>query len=95
MEVFIEVPELTDLMSNRSSSAEGSNSSESQFVTIRSINFAEGDEIQKGDIFALVTNKYGSIDVEAPANGVITEICREEDDIVSAGEIVAVLDTED
>lgn len=55
----------------------------------------EGEEIEEGeDLVSMVTDKAG-FDVPSPAKGVVKKICKEEDDVVQVGEVLAILEVPD
>ena len=91
MEVRIEVPELTEVLS-----PSGGNADQVAInrATISQIHFEEGDEIQQGEVFASISNKYGTYDIVAPASGLLLFVWHEEGDTVASDEVLARIDTD-
>ena len=53
-----------------------------------------GDAIEEGeDLVEMATDK-ATFNVPCPAKGVIKKICKEEDDVVAVGEVLAILEVE-
>jgi pyruvate/2-oxoglutarate dehydrogenase complex dihydrolipoamide acyltransferase (E2) component len=56
---------------------------------------SEGEEVRKGeDLVEMVTDK-AKFDVPCPATGVVKTLCKEEDDVVKVGEVLAILEVRD
>jgi len=54
----------------------------------------EGEQVEKDEeLVSMVTDK-ASFDVPSPAAGKVKKICKEEDDVVQVGEILAILEVE-
>ena len=91
MEVRIEVPELTEVLSL---SAGRGDQVPINRATISQVYFEEGDEIEAGDVFASISNEYGTYEVVAPASGLLVFVWHEEGDTVSSEEVLATIDTD-
>lgn len=54
---------------------------------------AVGDEVSSGDEIVAVTTPKVSFELEAPEAGTIAEILVEEDEVVSVGTVLAIIET--
>ena len=52
----------------------------------------QGDEVTVGDRLLEVLCGSVTVDLSAPANGVLVEVCVEEDEPLSVGQLLAVID---
>ncbi len=91
MEVRIEVPELTEAFSP--SAGQGHRVPINR-ATISQIHFEEGDEIEAGDVFASITNGYGTYEIAAPVSGLLVFVWHEEGDTISSDEVLATIDAD-
>ena len=62
--------------------------------TITEWQVAEGDQIAKGDVVAVVMTDKVDMEVESPAAGVITELLHAEGDAVAVGDRIALITSE-
>lgn len=54
-----------------------------------------GEEVAEGEeLVSMVTDK-ATFDVPSPAKGVVKTLCKEEDDVVNVGDVLAILDVEE
>ncbi len=53
-----------------------------------------GDRLAEGDRVAVVTTEKVEVELEAPENGILAELCVELDEEVPVGDVVAWLETE-
>ena len=63
-------------------------------AVIVEIRFEEGDEIEKGDVFASLSNKYGTYDIVSPASGLVAFVWCEEDATIMSDDVLASIDTD-
>ena len=54
---------------------------------------AVGDAVEAGEEIVSITTPKVSVDLEAPAGGVIAEILADEDDIAAVGAVLAVIES--
>ncbi len=52
---------------------------------------AEGDAVEKGELVLVVTTTKMSLEIEAPASGVLTSIAMREGDLAAVGATLAVI----
>jgi pyruvate dehydrogenase E2 component (dihydrolipoamide acetyltransferase) len=52
-----------------------------------------GDEVKQGDAICEVDTDKAEAEVESPADGTIIELCVEEGDECTVGQVIAVLET--
>ena len=91
MEVRIEVPDLPEVLPPRIDEEDQRAINRATILVVR---FEEGDEIGKGETFALIDNDHGTYEVVAPASGVLMSIFCEEGNTVSADDVLATIDTD-
>jgi 2-oxoglutarate dehydrogenase E2 component (dihydrolipoamide succinyltransferase) len=93
MEVNIEVPDVAG--GPVPSTLEDAEDQETiDQAVILDIPFEEGDEIEEGELLAVVFNEYGMYEIVAPASGLITSLRCDEGDTVTSGEVLATIDTD-
>jgi pyruvate dehydrogenase E2 component (dihydrolipoamide acetyltransferase) len=63
--------------------------------TITEWQVAEGDQIAKGDVVAVVMTDKVDMEVESPAAGVVTRLLHAEGDVVAVGERIALVASEE
>lgn len=63
-------------------------------ATLSDLYFEEGDDIEEGDLFAVISNRYGTCEIKAPASGMLVSLRHEEDDAVTSEEVLATIDTD-
>ncbi len=91
MSVNIEVPDLSAVLVPSSDVKE-------KRVTNRAIisdlYFEENDEIEKGELFAVLFNENGTCDIIAPTSGTIVSLPCVEGDSVASEEVLATVETD-
>ena len=93
MKVVIEVPDLArDLVDSIPEKAEDRIAINR--ATLADLYFEEGDDLKKGDLFAVISNEYGTCEIKAPASGTLVLLRHEEDDAVTSEEVLATIDTD-
>ena len=55
----------------------------------------EGDAIKKDDDLVEVTTDKGAFVIPSPVSGTVTEICVEEGDVVTVGDLLAIVEEEE
>jgi pyruvate dehydrogenase E2 component (dihydrolipoamide acetyltransferase) len=56
--------------------------------------FEEGDHIEEGDDLVEMTTDKATFSVPSPKTGILAEIIADEGDVVSSGEVLAILEVE-
>jgi pyruvate/2-oxoglutarate dehydrogenase complex dihydrolipoamide acyltransferase (E2) component len=93
MKVVIEVPDLAKALAD-STSAKPEDRIAVNRATISDLYFKEGDNIEEGNLFAVISNQYGTCEIRAPASGVLVSLRHEENDAVTSEELLATIDTD-
>ncbi len=93
MKVVIEVPDLARAV------ADSAPEKVEERIAVNRANlcdlyFEEGDDIEEGDLFAVISNEYGTCEIKAPASGTLVLLRHEEDDAVTSEEVLATIDTD-
>ena len=91
MAIRIEVPDIPEVLPPR---IDEEDQRAINRATILEVRFEEGDEIGKGETFALIYNDHGTHEVVAPASGVLACIFWEEGNTVSSDDVLATIDTD-
>jgi pyruvate/2-oxoglutarate dehydrogenase complex dihydrolipoamide acyltransferase (E2) component len=73
----------------------GDEESEVQEATVSFWYFDKGDEVKEGDDLVEVVTDKADFRIPAPATGRLVERIAEEDDVVSVGDVIARIETED
>ena len=63
-------------------------------ATISDLHFEENDEIEKGELFAVLFNENGTCEITAPASGILVSLPCEEGDSVGSEDVLATIDTQ-
>lgn len=63
-------------------------------ATISALWLEENDEIEEGELFALLFNQTGTCEILAPASGILVSLPYEEDDSVGSEHVSATIDTQ-
>lgn len=63
-----------------------------QEATLTEWHVAEGDSVDQGQAMGHVETDKVDADLEAPAKGVVKELCVEEGAVVEVGAVVAIID---
>lgn len=63
-----------------------------QEATLTEWHVAEGDSVDQGQAMGHVETDKVDADLEAPAKGVVKELCVEEGTVVEVGALVAIID---
>ncbi len=63
-------------------------------ATISDLYFGKNDEIEKGELFAVLFNENGTCEITAPASGVLVSLPYEEGDSVGSDDVLATIDTQ-
>lgn len=63
-------------------------------ATISDLYFEENDEIEEGELFAVLFNENGTCEITAPASGIIAFLPYEEGDSVGSEDVLATIDTQ-
>jgi biotin carboxyl carrier protein len=61
---------------------------------IAALYFEEGEEVEDGEVFAIVSNGFGAVEILSPASGTVIDLCCHEEDPVEADDVIAVLETD-
>ena len=64
-------------------------------ATVRTWFFEEGDAVTEGDDLAELATEDSVVMISAPATGVLTEVCIDEDDTVQRDEVLCIIDDEE
>jgi pyruvate dehydrogenase E2 component (dihydrolipoamide acetyltransferase) len=64
------------------------------YVTLLSWTVKKGDRVKKGDILASIESEKATLDVDAPAGGVITEIIANPEEELTIGQVMGYIETE-
>ncbi len=91
MEIDIEVPDLLSVF-GPSAAAEGERVQTR--AKISELHFEQGDEIEEGELFAVLFNRHGTCEIVAPASGVLVSVRYEVGDSVASEDVLATIDTE-
>ena len=91
MEIHIEVPDLSTAL------VPPVDAREKRVIhraTISDLYFEENDEIEKGELFAVLFNENGTCEITAPASGILVSLPCEEGDSVGSEDVLATIDTQ-
>ncbi len=91
MEINIEVP---DLSTTLIPPIDARDKRVLHRATIADLYFEENDEIDKGELFAVLFNENGTCEITAPASGVLVSVPCEEGDSVGSEDVLATIDTQ-
>lgn len=91
MEIHIEVPDLSTALIPP---VEAREKHVFERATISDLYFEENDEIEEGELFAVLFNENGSIEITAPSSGVLVSLPYEEGDSVGSDDVLATIDTQ-
>ncbi len=91
MEIDIEVPDLASVF-GPSAAAEGERVLDR--ATVSELYFEQGDEIEEGELFAVLFNRHGTCEIVAPTSGVLVSMRYEVSDSVASEEVLATIDTD-
>ncbi len=94
MIVEIEIPDLAELAGPDAFKDED-NPRVVGRAAISDLYFEEGDEIKRGELFAVIFNECGTYEIFSPAMGRLVEIRREEGDTVASEEVLANIEVEE
>ncbi len=64
-------------------------------ATVKTWFFEEGDAVTEGDELVELTTEDSAVMISAPATGVLTEVCIDEDDTVQRDEVLCIIDDEE
>ena len=91
MEIHIEVPNLSTTL------IPPVDARETRVVhraTIADLYFEENDEIEKGELFAVLFNENGTCEIVAPASGLLVSLPYDEGDTVTSEAVLAKIQTD-
>ena len=91
MIVDIEVPDLATVLAPP---VEAKGATVDPHATVSDLYFEEGDEIEEGDVFAVLFNDNGTCEIVAPASGVLISLPYEEGDTVTSEAVLAKIQTD-
>ena len=91
MEINIEVPDLSTTLIPPIDARE---KRVLHRATISDLYFEENDEIQEGELFAVLFNENGTFEITAPSSGVLVSLPYEEGDSVGSDDVLATIDTQ-
>ncbi len=91
MEINIEVPELSTTLIPP---IDARDKRVLHRATIADLYFEENDEIDKGELFAVLFNENGACEITAPASGILVSLPCEEGDSVGSEDVLATIDTQ-
>ncbi len=91
MEIHIEVPDLSTALIPPVDARE---KRVLHRATISDLYFEENDEIQEGELFAVLFNENGTFEISAPSSGVLVSLPYEEGDSVGSDDVLATIDTQ-
>ena len=91
MAVNIEVPDIPAVLCPSAGEEDQSVMNEAVIFEIR---FEEGDEIEKGDVFASISDQYGTYDIVSPASGLLASVWCEEGTVVTSENVLASIGTD-
>ena len=91
MIVDIEVPDLTAVLAPPVEAKEQAVFTD---ATVSDLYFEEGDEIEEGDVFAVLFNDNGTCEIVAPASGILISLPYDEGDTVTSEAVLARIQTD-
>lgn len=91
MIIDIEVPDLAELLVPP---IEAKEAAVLGHATISDLYFEEGDEIEEGELFAVLFNDNGTCEIAAPASGVLISLRYEEGSTVTSEAVLAKIQTD-
>lgn len=92
--VEIEIPDLARL-AGPVETPEEINANGMYRARILDLGFEAGDRIDEGELFALISNAFGTYEIVAPASGRIAEVRREEGDTVVSETVLATIEVDE
>ncbi len=93
MKVVIEVPDLARALADSAPEKVEDRIAVNR-ATLCDLYFEEGDDIEEGDLFALISSLYGTCEIKVPASGSLVSLRHDEDDPVTSEELLATIDTD-
>ena len=63
-------------------------------ATVSDLYFEEGDEIEEGDVLAVLFNDNGTCEIVAPASGVLISLAYDKGDTVTSEAVLAKIETD-
>ena len=63
--------------------------------TIQTWYFEEGDPVNEGDDLVELSAEEGTVTIQAPCSGILTEVYYDEGEVVPKGEILCTIDDEE
>ena len=93
MKVVIEVPDLAKAFAD-STPEKAEDQLAVNRATLSDLYFEEGDDVEEGDLFAVISSLYGTCEIKAPASGSLVSLRHDEDDPVTSEELLATIDTD-
>ena len=91
MIVGVEVPDLATVLSP---AVEAKESAVFIDATVSDLYFEEGDEIEEGDVLAVLFNENGTCEIVATASGVLVSLPYDEGDTVTSEAVLAKIQTD-
>jgi pyruvate/2-oxoglutarate dehydrogenase complex dihydrolipoamide acyltransferase (E2) component len=91
MIVDIEVPDLANLLAPP---IEAKKQAVIRHTTVSDLYFEEGDEIEEGELFAVLFNDNGTCEIVAPASEVLISLPCDEGDTVTSEAVLAKIQTD-
>ncbi len=91
MIVDIEVPDFASLLAPP---IEAKEPAVIAHATVSDLYFEEGDEIEEGELFAVLFNDNGTCEIVAPASGVLISLPYDEGDTVTSEAVLAKIQTD-
>ncbi len=91
MTIDIEVPDLATVLAPPVDAKEQAAFAD---ATVSDLYFEEGDEIEEGDVLAVLFNDNGTCEIVAPASGVLISLRYDEGDTVTSEAVLAKIQTD-
>lgn len=91
MIIGIEVPDLATVLAPP---VEAKEQAVIAHATVSDLYFEEGDEIEEGELFAVLFNDNGTCEIVAPASGVLMSLPYDEGDTVTSEAVLARIQTD-
>ncbi|MCM8775262.1 MAG: biotin/lipoyl-binding protein [Candidatus Omnitrophica bacterium] len=63
--------------------------------TVQTWFFEEGDSVSEGDDLVELVTEEGTVMIQAPSSGILTEVYYDEGEIVAKGEVLCAIDNEE
>jgi pyruvate/2-oxoglutarate dehydrogenase complex dihydrolipoamide acyltransferase (E2) component len=91
MIIDIEVPDLATVLAPPVEAKEPAVVAQ---AAVSDLYFEEGDEIEEGDVLAVLFNDHGTCEIVAPASGVLISLPYNEGDTVTSEAVLAKIETD-